>query len=60
MKTNGGPPAHERGVNEFYADCRLDTRASASPMALLPRVLTRVLPLRAEAGMLVVEATAAL
>ena len=50
------PPAFWRGVNEFYADCRLDAAnaANASIDPPLPRVLTPVRPVRVEADALVV------
>lgn len=49
-------PAFWRGVNEFYADCRLDAAdiADASIEPPLPRVLTPVRPVRVEADILVV------
>ena len=43
-----------RGVNEFYADCRLDV-SEFLPAAPLARVLTLVRPLRVERGILVVR-----
>ena len=48
-----------RGVNEFYADCRLDDGpgAEGGPPS---RVLTRVCPLRVEAGMLITAHSEAL
>ena len=49
-------PAFWRGVNEFYADCRLDAAnaADASINRPLPRILTPVRPVRVEADVLVV------
>ena len=49
-------PVFWRGVNEFYADCRLDAAGTRGALndPPLPRVLTPVRPVRVEADALVV------
>ena len=51
---DGANAEQGRGVNEFYADCRLDASESL-PAAPLARVLTLVRPLRVQGGALVVR-----
>lgn len=55
-KPEATAPAFWRGVNEFYADCRLDAANTegVSNAPPLPRVLTPVRPVRVEADALVV------